>query len=300
LTVQKLRATSAHESDDLVNQMIKSSGSYAPPSLFALADLLYRRGDIDDSMFWYNAARLRAGYDAALCTDLSTKAAIPALISQMPRDLIKRQYDDISQIKLIVERVIKWDESTPYNYDHRWISLHGVGAISNGLSMPGQHGPILQPSDSWTQRAKQNREQFRRAIDEAISAIQARDLPVKLGDTIGKVKSAYQTSAEPEPANIPGRPAVKLLQIPDKGIWLFFDETGKIYAIRLERPFQGQVVGIKIGNSSNSVIRSLGPPKKRLPVPGLPDAFVYQPDSNVSANIRFDRDGAVDAVYLTR
>jgi len=131
--MQKLRGTVAHENDNLVTQMINHSGNYAPPEFFALADLLYRRGDINDAIFWYNAARLRGGYDAALCTDVSARSAIPALIAQMPPDLIKKQYEDIPRVRNIIERLITWDESTPYNYDHRWISLHGMRAISSGL-----------------------------------------------------------------------------------------------------------------------------------------------------------------------
>jgi hypothetical protein len=299
-TTQKLRATLAHENDVLVNQMIKNSGSYAPPSLFSLADLLYRRGDVGDSIFWFNAARLRGEYDAALCPDISAKATIPALISKMPRDLIKRQYDDIPQIKNIVERIIKWDESTPYNYDHRWISLHGMSAISNGVGMAVQRGPLLEPRESWERLAKQNRDQFRQSIDETIRALHAYDVPVKLGDTIEKAKTAYQTVVEPKPANIPERPAVKFLQVPGKGTWLFFDEAGEIYTIRLERPFQGQVVGVKIGDSLDSVLHTLGNPRRRLPVLGLPDSFVYQPGNNLSTNIRFNRSGTVEAIYVSR
>jgi len=307
-TMQKLRGTVARENDTLVNQMIKHSGNYAPPEFFALADLLYRRGDIDDALFWYNVARLRGGYDAALCTDVSARSAIPALIAQMPPDLIKKQYDDIPRVRSIIERVIKWDESTPYNYDHRWISLHGVRAISSGLGTDSQHGPLIEPRDKWDQLAKLNRTQFRAAVEESIAMVQkqkagaahAYDVPVKLGDTIEKVKAVYHTAAEPEAANIPGRLAVKLLQIPEKGTWLFFDEDEIIYAIRLERPFPGQVAGVKIGDSADSVLHTLGSPQKRLPMPGLHDALIYQPDSRFSTNIRFDHAGTVETIYLSR
>ena len=156
--------------------------------------------------------------------------------------------------------------------------------------------------------ARLNRTQFRTAVEESIATVQKRktgmshayDVPVKLGDTMASVKAAYQTAAEPETANIPGKLPAKFLQIPDKGTWLFFDESGKIYTIRLERPFSGQVAGVKIGDSADSVLHTLGSPQKREPTPGLPDALVYQPDSKFSANIRFNRTGAVEAIYLSR
>lgn len=327
--MQKLRGTSAHENDALVDQIVKNPGNYMPPALFALADLFYRQGDIGNSIFWFNAARLRGFFDATLCTDISARSAIPALVQQIPRDLIKRQFDDIQQLKSIIDRVLKWDEATPYNYDHRWISLHGMKAINTGLGNADQNGPLTVPRESWDDLAKQNRAQYRKDFDAAIDAVQKQrantnqsqtgklsdapantstptsvvsiyDVPVKLGDTIEQVRTAYQTAAEPEPTNIPGRPGAKSLRMPSKGTWFFFDQTGKIYTIRLDAPFHGRVAGIKIGDSSEMVLKSLGNPSKRLSIPGLPDAFVYQPVSTFSANMRFNLAGVVETILLTK
>ncbi|MDB5775211.1 MAG: hypothetical protein JWP38_1344 [Herbaspirillum sp.] len=327
--MQKLHDTSAHENDALVNQIVKNPGNYMPPALFALADLLYRRGDIGDAIFWFNAARLRGSFDAALCTDISARSAIPALVQQIPRDLIKKQFDDIPQLKNIIDRVLKWDEATPYNYDHRWISLHGMKALNNGLGNADQNSLLTVPRDGWDGLAKQNRDQYRKSFDEAIDTVQKQrgnttplqtvklidssantststsvvgvyDVPVKLGDTIEQIRTAYQTAIEPEPANIPGRPTAKSLRISSKGTWFFFDETGKIYTIRLDTPFQGRVAGVKIGDSSETVLKSLGNPRKRIPMSGLPDAFVYQPDSSFFANIRFNLAGVVETIFLSK
>jgi tetratricopeptide (TPR) repeat protein len=327
--MQKLRSTAGHENDALVDQIIKSPGNYMPPTLFALAELLYRQGDIDNAIFWFNAARLRGFFDASLCTDISARSAIPALVQQMPKELIKTQFDDIQKLKITIDRVLKWDEATPYNYDHRWISLHGMKAINSGLGNADQNGPLTAPSERWHDLAKQNRDQYRKSFDEAIDTIQKHrantspsqtgklsdgaaitatptlvvgnyDVPVKLGDTIAQVRTAYQTAAEPGPVNIPGRPGAKSLLIPNKGTCFFFDQTGNIYTIRLDAPFQGRVAGVKIGDSSEIVLKSLGNPSKRIPMPGLPDAFVYRPDSTFSANIRFNRAEVVETIFVSR
>jgi len=36
-------------------------------------------------------------------------------------------------LKGTIDRVLAWDDSTPYRYDYRWINLHGLNAIHSGL-----------------------------------------------------------------------------------------------------------------------------------------------------------------------
>jgi hypothetical protein len=170
--VQKLHGTVGHENDDLIEQITKNGGNYMPPTLFAVAEWFYRQGDINNAIFWFNAARLRGTFDATLCTDVSARSAIPALIQQMPRELIKKQFDDVTTLKEIIDRVLKWDEATPYNYDHRWINLHGMRAINSGLGRVNSNEPLTVASDKWDALAKQTRERYRKSYDTAIETIQ--------------------------------------------------------------------------------------------------------------------------------
>jgi ankyrin repeat protein len=170
--MQKLLGTSAHENDGLADQIVKDSGSYEPPVLFALAGLFYRQGDIDNAIFWFNAARLRGSFDAVICTDISARSAISALVYQIPRDLIKKQFDDIPKLKSIISSVLKWDETTLYKYDHRWISLHGMNAINSGIGLENGGGPLTVPRESWDAEAKKNREQYRKSFDDALAMLQ--------------------------------------------------------------------------------------------------------------------------------
>ncbi|MQR01365.1 hypothetical protein [Glaciimonas soli] len=170
--MQRLSSTTGHENDDLVNQIVKNPGNYMPPIFFALANLFYRQGDIDNAIFWFNAARLRGSFDADICTDVTARSAISGLVQQIPTDLRKKQFDDIPKLKNITARVLKWDEITPYNYDHRWISLHGMNAINSGLGNAASTAPLTVPRENWAALAQKNRDQYRASLDSAIDMVQ--------------------------------------------------------------------------------------------------------------------------------
>jgi hypothetical protein len=56
-----------------------SDDSDTPPVLFFLAEWYYKRGQIDEAIFWLNAAGLRGLFDAAICTDRSAGSAMTEL-----------------------------------------------------------------------------------------------------------------------------------------------------------------------------------------------------------------------------
>lgn len=172
--IEKLRSTQGHENDYLIAQIEHHSGNYTPPTLFALANLLYRQGDIDNAIFWFNAARLRGFYDARLCTDASTHSAIAILEQRTPHALIKKQYEDIPRLRKTLTRVLHWDATTPYHYDHRWIALHGMRAIRNGLSQSRSNAPLTVPRNTWAALAQDNRNKFRTEMNQIIAVIEER------------------------------------------------------------------------------------------------------------------------------
>lgn len=327
--MQKLNATAAYENDALVGQIVHDSGNFIPPVFIALANLYYRQGNFDNAIFWFNAGRLRTTLDALLCTDPSAASAVAALVAQVPKDLIKKQFEDMPKFKSIVENVLKWDASTAYSYDHRWISLHGMRAVMSGVSTDAQSGPLTIPRERWDEVAKQNRDAYRKSLDKAIETVQKaraesappsmsepanvktkdqvpvaaigfKEVLVKLGDTIEQVKTAYQTTTEPEQANIPGKPGVTALRLSAAGTWFFFDPTGKVYTIRLETPFQGRVAGVSLGESTQLIQSKLGSPSKAIARAGFPNSWVYQVDGGAIANMQFNSAGSLERVFLTR
>ncbi|MGD0169028.1 MAG: DUF2628 domain-containing protein [Smithella sp.] len=118
-------------------------------------------------------------------------------------------------------------------------------------------------------------------------------LLIKPGDTLNDVKNAYHTSAEPEPvkSNTPG---ATCLRLQDMGIWFFFDNAGKIYVIRLESPFNGTIEGVRIGDSSNKVLMTLGEPDPTKP--GRSNGHFYYPRQGL--HLLFDSNGTLRNIFL--
>jgi|SRR5690348_5934841 len=61
------------------------------------------------------------------------------------------------------------------------------------------------------------------------------------------------------PANVPDPNKGKtVLHLRTKGIWVFFNPTGKVDTIRLDAPFAGDVCGVKLGDTVKQVMKKLG------------------------------------------
>ncbi|WP_079214552.1 hypothetical protein [Herbaspirillum robiniae] len=132
--------------------------------------MLYQQGKTDEAIFWLSAARLRANYDALRCADASARPAARAIMSVVPRELLRTQFDDLPKLRRIVDEVVRWDEATPHNYDQRWINLHGdetdAGAAGNA--------PQSLPHGEWPALAAKARADYVASLDAAIREINAR------------------------------------------------------------------------------------------------------------------------------
>src|SRR5216684_892987 len=82
--MRTLQKTTGHENDDVLEKIRTHADAYPPPVLFGLARVLYRRGDVDEGIFWFNAGRLRGNFDAWRSTDIvSARATMVALSREM-------------------------------------------------------------------------------------------------------------------------------------------------------------------------------------------------------------------------
>jgi len=177
-TIRRLQGTVGIEDDGLISDVENNSGNYAPPVLFALASLLYKQGRSDDAIFWFNAARLWANFDAARCADVSARSAVPALVAQIPAQLRRSQFDDPEKLKDIIHRVVQWDESAPYNYDYRWINLHGPDAIRSGLgNADTTNKPLSLPREEWGALAQRTRADYVVSLNAAVAAYEKQKAP---------------------------------------------------------------------------------------------------------------------------
>jgi hypothetical protein len=172
-TIDVLRAlqnTSGHENDSVLDNIKKHSDAYPPPVLFGLSRVLFRQGDVDGAIFWFNAGRLRGNFDAWRSADVvSGRATMVALSRQLPIELRKAQFEDLPKLRGIIAKAIAWDETTPRNYDRRWIDFRGVVA---NQAAPGDGKtsvmPATIPPEKWDDLAKQVREEYRKDLEKSI------------------------------------------------------------------------------------------------------------------------------------
>jgi hypothetical protein len=134
-------------------------------------------------------------------------------------------------------------------------------------------------------------------------------LGFKLGDDVTTVKAALRTNAEPEPmarnpllpANAPDVNRGKtVLHLRTKGIWVFFNPTGTVDTIRLDAPFGGDVLGVKLGDTTMRVTEKLGNPIKKPSVAFVTmQAYQYAIDDSAYVNYVANDDG-VQIILITR
>jgi hypothetical protein len=137
-------------------------------------------------------------------------------------------------------------------------------------------------------------------------------LPVlgfKLGDDVATVKAALRTNAEPEPmarnpllpANAPDVNRGKtVLHLRTKGIWVFFGPTGTVDTIRLDAPFSGDVLGVKLGDTIKQVTEKNGNPLKKPSVAFFTmQSYQYAIDDSAYVNFVANDDG-VQIIFITK
>jgi len=135
------------------------------------------------------------------------------------------------------------------------------------------------------------------------------NLGFKLGDNVAIVKAALGTNAEPEsmpknprlPANVPNLSKGKtVLHLRTKGIWVFFNATGTVDTIRLDAPFAGDVLGVKLGDTTKQVIKKLGNPIKKPSTAFLTmQSYRYVIDDSAYVNYDTNDDG-VQIIFITK
>jgi hypothetical protein len=134
-------------------------------------------------------------------------------------------------------------------------------------------------------------------------------LGFKLGDDVTTVQAALNTKMEVEPeARNPSLPSFAAdpnkgktsLHLRTRGVWVFFNPAGRVETIRLDAPYSGSALGIKIGDSLDKVTSALGKPVKKPPfvLPGQ-QSLIYVLDD--AAYVRFDvTDDGVQTIFIIR
>lgn len=135
------------------------------------------------------------------------------------------------------------------------------------------------------------------------------DINFNLGDDIPTVKAALNTKVETEPmernAALPAgardiNAGKTILHLRTRGIWVFFNPSGKAETIRLDAPYSKPVKGIKVGDPTSKITAINGQPNKK-PYTTFITMQAYQYALDDSAYVTFDaNDDGVQYIFITR
>jgi hypothetical protein len=158
------------EKDRAIERVLAKPENYAPPIFYVLSHALFAKDRKDEAAFWFYAGQLRARFDVNRCADASASGAVSAL-NAMYGPLINRySFGDLDKLEKLVPRVVEWDRKTPHNYDHRWINLHGMGAMNEALgNFKTKRDPLSRPIEEWEKIAENTRTEYYRDFQDGIA-----------------------------------------------------------------------------------------------------------------------------------
>jgi len=173
--IQLLANRSVEDRRRTIEQIKAAPDKYAPPVLYLLSKVLFQDGKRDEGAFWFYAGQLRANFDASRCADESAREAVSVLDKEYAALINRYTLRDLPKLEQLVNQVIEWDRKTPHNYDHRWINLHGMGAMMAGLNVDGaaaKPGVLSLPKEQWDEIAEKTRADYLagfRALRDALA-----------------------------------------------------------------------------------------------------------------------------------
>ena len=167
-TLETLLRGKDAEREAALEAVQRSPEKYAPPVFFALSKVLFDRGRRDDGAFWFYAGQLRARYDANRCADVSARSAVGVLTEQFGPPINEYMFRDFARIEALIPKVLEWDRKTPHDYDHRWINLHGMGAMIDSLDkLEGKPKSMSLPREQWVAIAEKTRTEYLEGMRQA-------------------------------------------------------------------------------------------------------------------------------------
>lgn len=171
--IQILANESTEERQNIIEKIKANPENYAPPVFYVLSNVLFANGEKDEGAFWFYAGQLRARVDANLCADSSARQAVSVLNLNYGTPINQYTFQNMQKLEELVPKVVEWERKTRYNYDRRWINLHGMGAIMSGLGAQNKDTPqasLSFPKDQWDDIAEKTRtdylSDFRQAMAE--------------------------------------------------------------------------------------------------------------------------------------
>jgi hypothetical protein len=132
--------------------------------------------------------------------------------------------------------------------------------------------------------------------------VETQGLPIHIGNTVEEVQKALNTTMEPDEMSnqFPGPMSVKRTQLhlKTKGIWVFF-EKNKVYTIRVDAPFSGNVGGVKLGDPSSKITKTFGKPIKEARF-GFQNTYTYYFDDVTTTKFMVNQNDEVETIYFIK
>ncbi len=172
--MKRLHSTSADTRDAAIREVLANPQSVMPTVLYALSYALFTKGEKDEAAFWFYAGQLRARYDANRCADVSARQAVAVLNQNYGPPINQYAFQDIPKLKKLIPMVVEWEEKTPHDYDHRWINLHGMGAMMRSFDADKAPKPLSLPEADWPRIGQETREAYLRGFNEAMEQMEAK------------------------------------------------------------------------------------------------------------------------------
>lgn len=147
--IKALLSNDASNKSSTIDKVLNSPNDFNPPVLYSLSKALFDAGRKDDAMYWFYVAQLRARYDSNLTTDQTARSGISTLNDRFGPDINKYAFQDPEKLEQTVTKVVDFVRSNEENYDHRWLSLHGLDALQSGMKGDAETAAPLKPKEQW-------------------------------------------------------------------------------------------------------------------------------------------------------
>lgn len=145
---------------------VKSSpGNFAPPALYAAADLLMKLHKENEALTYFYLGQLRARSDVNKSLDPSARAAIDVLNERYGPPINKYAFSNVEKLKEAVSAVLRLDRELPRNYDPRWVALHGMQAFTKSNVQ-------FRPETEWKTIDEKTRKDYRSGFQQAMKSLE--------------------------------------------------------------------------------------------------------------------------------
>lgn len=138
-TMQAPTSSSARERQHAV-ALMSAPQRDAPPVFYALSHVMLVENKPKRAMCWFYAGQLRGRFDANRRADESARQAIGVLNNNYGMPINPYTFQHLPTLENTVAEIVACGRHTPYDYDHRWIKLHGMGATIAAMGGQADQG----------------------------------------------------------------------------------------------------------------------------------------------------------------